>query len=222
MQKLVNNILAKSETVFKPKNAKWILLFFGVFYGLITFVNHYQFRTSSDPLGIYTNAIYDYAHFRANDCKLLTPLNAELETPFFDNKLSDHFTPIQFVIAPFYHLFGTYTLLIFQWIAILLGGWGVFKFFNEYGKSQWMGGLAMFHYFAFFAFHSALAFASDGQHRDLKFPVAPPLHPAQCSNPTMPPHGQPAHLLVCSKSHTAETLCSPYVSLGVRCKRNVT
>lgn len=158
MQKNIEVLIAKTEAFFNPKNAKWILLFFAVFYGLISFVNHYQFRTSSDPLGIYTNAIYDYAHFRANDCKLLTPLNAELETPFFDNKLSDHFTPIQFLFAPFYYIFGTYTLLIFQWIIILIGGWGVFKFFNDYGDKAWMGSLAMFHYFAFFAFHSALAF----------------------------------------------------------------
>ncbi|MGB0432144.1 MAG: DUF2079 domain-containing protein [Bacteroidia bacterium] len=120
MQKNIEVLIAKTEAFFKPKNAKWNLLFFAVFFGLITFVNHYQFRTSSDPLGIYTNAIYDYAHFRANDCKLLTPLNAELETPFFDNKLSDHFTPIQFIIAPFYYIFGTYTLLIFQLIIMTM------------------------------------------------------------------------------------------------------
>ncbi|MBI1183931.1 DUF2079 domain-containing protein, partial [bacterium] len=144
--------------VFMPQNAKWILFFFAVYYALITFVNHYYFRTSSDPLGIYTNAIYDYAHFRPNDCKLLTPLNAELETPFFDNKLSDHFTPIQFLFAPFYPLFGSYTLLIFQWLIILLGGWGVFKFFSSFDYKPYWGALAMFHYFAFFGFHSALAF----------------------------------------------------------------
>lgn len=109
-------------------------------------------------MGIYTNAIYDYAHFRANDCKLLTPLNADLDTPFFDNKLSDHFNLIQFLFAPFYLLFGSYTLLIFQWLAVLAGGWGVFKYFSDFNKNRSLGALAMFHYFAFFGFHSAFAF----------------------------------------------------------------
>lgn len=158
MQKNINSFLAITEAFFNPKIAKWILLFFAVFYGLITFVNHYQFRTSSLDLGIYNNAIFDYAHLRVNDCSLLTPINSELKTPYFDNKFSDHFNPIQFLFAPFYYVFGSYTLLVFQWLIILIGGWGVFKFFNDYGDKAWMGSLAMLHYFGFFAFHSALAF----------------------------------------------------------------
>lgn len=158
MLQSINFLSEKIERLFTGKRAFWIVVFFAIWYGLISFVNHYLFRTSSDPTGIYTNAIYDYAHFRANDCKLLTPLNAELETPFFDNKLSDHFNLIQFVFAPFYLLFGSYTLLIFQWLAVLLGGWGVFRYFNEFHNQKALGGLAMFHYFAFFGFHSAFAF----------------------------------------------------------------
>lgn len=154
----IDSFLEKIEQFFSRRGAKRILLFFALYFALISFVNHYFFRTSSDPLGIYTNAIYDYAHFRANDCKLLTPLNAQLETPFFDNKLSDHFNLIQFLFAPFYLLFGSYTLLIFQWLIILLGGWGVFRFFSDFGYGRHLGALAMLHYFAFFGFHSALAF----------------------------------------------------------------
>lgn len=158
MWQKIDSILCRAERFFTRLGAKRILLFFAIYFGLISFVNHYFFRTSSDPLGIYTNAIYDYAHFRANDCKLLTPLNAQLETPFFDNKLSDHFNLIQFLFAPFYLVFGSYTLLIFQWLIILLGGWGVFRFFSDFGYSKYLGPLAMLHYFVFFGFHSALAF----------------------------------------------------------------
>jgi len=143
---------------FDPKRAKWILLFFAIFYALITFVNHRMFRTSSLDLGIYNNAIYDYAHFRANDTRLLTPINSDVGTPYFDNKLSDHFAVTQFLYAPFYHVFGSYTLLIFQWLAVLLGGWGVFRFFSSFDYPRHYGALAMLHYFAFFGFHSALAF----------------------------------------------------------------
>ena len=153
----MDRFLARAEALLLQRRVGWIVIFFAIFYGLITFVNHYLFRTSSDPTGIYTNAIYDYAHFRANDCKLLTPLNADLDTPFFDNKLSDHFNLIQFLFAPFYHIFGSYTLLIFQWLAVLAGGWGVFKYFSDFNKNRSLGALAMFHYFAFFGFHSAFA-----------------------------------------------------------------
>lgn len=146
------------KMLFGPGMAKWYILFFVVYYSAISLVNHYMFRTSSDPLGIYTNAIYDYAHFRPNDCTLLSPLNAKLEDAFFDNKLSDHFTTTQFLFAPFYKVFGTYTLLLFQLLAILIGGWGVFKYFKEFSKNVPLATMAMVHFFWVFGIHSALAF----------------------------------------------------------------
>lgn len=134
-----------------------ILLFFALIFGLITFVNHYTLRTSSDPLAIYTNCLYDYRSFEVNECTLLTPINAVLEKPFFDNKLSDHFNVIIYLVAPFSYVFGSWTLLIFQYLAILFGGWGVKKYF-ESENSLWLANLAMFHFFSIWGVYSALGF----------------------------------------------------------------
>ena len=41
-----------------------ILIVFGTVYVLISFVNHYNFRTYALDLGAYTNALYKYAHFQ--------------------------------------------------------------------------------------------------------------------------------------------------------------
>lgn len=141
------------------RSVPYLLLVIGLYYGAISFVNHYTFRTSADPLGIYTNALYDYSHFRANDCTLIIP-NRELDgrDKFFTNKLSDHFTISQMLFAPFIWLTGSWTLLIVQFLALLLGVYGVYVYFVRYGAGHWFAVLAMLHYAALFGIHSALAF----------------------------------------------------------------
>lgn len=152
------NLLSNLKKIFESNRLYWILFVFGVIFILVSFVNHLTFRTSSDPLGIYSNAIYDYAHFRANDCTLLTPLNAKLEEPFFDNKLSDHFNILQFFIAPFHFIFGTWTLLIFQLLFILIGGVGVHYYFRKNQSGLFYSNLATIHFFSIWGVLSALAF----------------------------------------------------------------
>ncbi|MCC6817525.1 MAG: hypothetical protein IT245_01360, partial [Bacteroidia bacterium] len=56
---------------------------FTIFYALIAYVNHYYFKTFALDLGVYANALYDYAHFQMND-KGVYKVVAE-------NLLSDHF-----------------------------------------------------------------------------------------------------------------------------------
>ena len=55
----------------------------GMVYALISLVNHYLFKTYALDLGLYTHALYDYAHFRAADCSMFKPMPQSL--------LSDHF-----------------------------------------------------------------------------------------------------------------------------------
>ena len=45
----------------------------GVLYCLISLVNHYLFKTYALDLGLYTHAMYDYAHFRIDDCSMFLP-----------------------------------------------------------------------------------------------------------------------------------------------------
>lgn len=134
-----------------------ILLVYAIIFTSISIVNHYLLRTSSDPTAIYSNCLYDYRDLRPNQCTLLTPINAKLDTPFFDNKLSDHFNAILFVVAPFSYIFGSYTLLIFQLIAIILGGIGIRKYLIR-KNDNWFANLAMIHFFSIWGIYSALGF----------------------------------------------------------------
>ena len=128
-----------------------IILLFGIIYSLISLVNHYNFRTSALDLGTYNNAIYDYAHFRFNDCMILQPQ--------LNNLLSDHFELVIILLSPFYYLFGSYTLLVFQIVFILAGGIGIYKLANEvFLKDESLSLIAMSHFYSFIGIFTALSF----------------------------------------------------------------
>lgn len=103
---------------------KWhILGVAAVAYMLLSLVNHTMFRTYGLDLGLYTHCMYDYSHLRCDDCTFF------METP--RNILSDHFDLYLLLFTPLLWIFGSYTLLIVQIIAILFGALGVYRFINE-------------------------------------------------------------------------------------------
>jgi len=135
------------------KNHKWVILVFTVFgliFASLSFVNHYNFRTYGWDLGINQNAIFDYAHLRWNDCMIMQPS--------FKNVLADHFSLYPLIISPLYWIFGSYTMLIFQWAAILFGGLGVFRFVDFISKNKNLATLAVVHFFCIWGIYSALSF----------------------------------------------------------------
>ncbi len=132
------------------RQTKLLFIFFGVIYSLISLVNHYLFRTYAWDLGIFNNAIYDYAHFRFNDCMLMQPQ--------WNNLLGDHFVLILFPISFLHFLTGSYTLLIFQIVMILIGGLGIHRYFNSKFNNKDLAFWAVFHFFSIWGIYSALAF----------------------------------------------------------------
>lgn len=94
---------------------------FFVLYGLISFVNHYNFRTYALDLGMFNQALYAYSHGLAAQYTL-DP--SGVASPF----LATHFSPITLLYTPLYYLFGSYTLLFVQIISILCGAYGIYKF----------------------------------------------------------------------------------------------
>ena len=106
----------------------------GVLYALISLVNHYLFKTYALDLGLYTHAMYDYAHFRVDDCSIFKAVPQSI--------LSDHFDLYLVILSPLIYVFGSYTLLIVQIAAVLLGGWGVYKLIGLYTEDDWMPVLA--------------------------------------------------------------------------------
>lgn len=98
-----------------------IIGIFLVIYSLISFVNHYLFRTNALDLGMFNHAIYSFSHIKMNYFTL----------NFWGPELSyfgDHFSPIVFLFSPFYYLFGSYTLLVIQIVFVLFGGYGIYKY----------------------------------------------------------------------------------------------
>ena len=123
----------KEQTLVKRPNTVTLAAVFtvaGVLYCLISLVNHYLFKTYTLDLGLYTHAMYDYAHFRIDDCSMFKDARQSI--------LSDHFDLYLMLLSPLVYVFGTYTLLIVQIIGILLGGWGIYKLIGLYTDDRWM------------------------------------------------------------------------------------
>lgn len=122
----------------------------GVLYALISLVNHYLFKTYALDLGLYTHALYDYAHFRVADCSMFKVVE--------QNLLSDHFDLYLIILSPLVYVFGSYTLLLVQIAAVLLGGWGVYKLIGLYTDDDWLPILATATFFFSFGIIQAIAF----------------------------------------------------------------
>ena len=106
----------------------------GLVFALISLVNHYLFKTFALDLGLYTHAMYDYTHFRVDDCSMFKAVPQCI--------LSDHFDLYLVAFSPLIYVFGSYTLLIVQIAAVLLGGWGVYKLIGLYTNDLWLPVLA--------------------------------------------------------------------------------
>jgi uncharacterized membrane protein len=133
------------------KVSVFVFILFAVIYSSVSLVNHYFFRTHAHDLGINNNAIYDYAHFRWNDCMVMQPQ--------FKNILSDHFTIYPILVSPLSWIFQSYTMLIFQIAAILFGGIGIMKFLRlKFGEASWVPLAGVIHFFSFYGIFSALSF----------------------------------------------------------------
>ena len=105
-------------------SSAWItaLLAFALF-AVVSFTNHILFRTYALDLGLYTNALYDYAHFRFADTSLFLPESKNL--------LADHFDLYLMLFSPLSWIFKSYTLLVVQCVAVIIGGFGIYFLLNE-------------------------------------------------------------------------------------------
>lgn len=127
---------------FRTHSAAWmtgVLAF--ILFGIVSFTNHIFFRTYALDLGLYTNALYDYAHFRFADTSLFLPENKNL--------LADHFDLYLMLFSPLSWIFKSYTLLVVQSVAVVIGGFGIYFLLNENEntRSYRVWGMVMFYLF---------------------------------------------------------------------------
>lgn len=136
---------------FKQKIAIWVTVgLFAIVYCSISLVNHYNFRTNAYDLGIYNNMIYSYSHLKLN--------HTSIQQPQISNAFADHFEPVFFVFAPFYWIFGSYTLLIIQILFVLAGGIGAMKYVQLFSSNNNLSIAALIQFYSMWGIYSALAF----------------------------------------------------------------
>lgn len=137
-----------------------ILFLFSFLYLLIAVPNHFFFKTNALDLGFYTNALYKYSHFQLADCNVFKSN--------YQYALADHFDLYLMVFSPLIFILGSYTLIIIQVIFILLGGFGVNKYFSlDYkmdSKKKWIKSasinyplIGMLYFYLFFGVFSAIS-----------------------------------------------------------------
>ena len=124
---------------WKNKTPLLLSAFFAVVFCSVSFTNYYVFRSAALDLGLYTNAIFDYAHFRFNDSSTFKIIP--------ENLLSDHFDLMLMLISPLSYLFRNYTLLVIQNAALIFGGYGVFRYLQsrEMNQNFCLAGMAIFY-----------------------------------------------------------------------------
>lgn len=140
-----------NNSIFFKVSFFGIILLFAIVFSLTSIYPHALFRTHALDLGMFNHALYSYAHLKANHFTLDV---TGAEIPY----LGDHFSPITMLYAPFYYLFGTYTLLVIQLISILAGGIGVFHYAKYKGIIRWTSLLIMAHFLILWGIFSALSF----------------------------------------------------------------
>lgn len=125
-----------------------LILIFGIIYCLIALLNHHNFSFNTIELGEYNQALWDYSHFRWH------------YGPFFSpdpqNILSQDFDLYLMIFSPLVWIAGSYTLIIIQILAILMGGLGIYKYLKALDASNMVAFFASLHFFLFFGLYSAL------------------------------------------------------------------
>lgn len=127
-----------------------IILVGAVIYALIALPNHYFFRTFCLDLGTYTKALYDYIHGHCCDSSIF------LWEP--QNLLSDHFDLYLIILSPLSLVFGQYTLIIVQIVALLFGGYGVYRLIGLHSESHTLPFIALICFLTGFGAIHAVSF----------------------------------------------------------------
>jgi hypothetical protein len=111
---------------------------------LIPVLNHFYYRSYAYDYAAYNFAFHDFAHFRVSP-------NPVYIAPFPITFLQDHVSFTLPILSPFYWLFrplfGTYSLIVIQWLFTLVGGIYTYRFIKEMFKDGLYGILAVVVYY---------------------------------------------------------------------------
>lgn len=125
-----------------------ICLIYAFIYCLISVVPHFNYQTNAWDLGIFNQTLWQYSHLK------LAP-NTLRDVPTL---LADHFELTLVLLAPFYWVFGSYTLLIAQITAVIFGGIGIYKYAYLLSNTKRFSKVALITFYSFYGIFTALAF----------------------------------------------------------------
>jgi uncharacterized membrane protein len=112
-----------------------ITLFYGIVFSCLTILKYYAFKTKAWDLGIFTQSLWTtlYANrFLYYTCELFVNPSGS----FF----AVHFSPILFLVLPFYWLHSTpETLLVLQSFVVALAAFPIYKLAREYAGGRIVG-----------------------------------------------------------------------------------
>jgi len=134
-----------SNTYLKRNAAFFLVLsLFAILHLFIVVFNHFTYKTFAYDYAVYNFAFFDFAHFKISPCPVYL-------SPHPVTFLQDHFSltlmlflPLYWILVP---LFGTYTLLIIQWMIVVTGGIAVYKLICIKGQNKVISLAAMIYYF---------------------------------------------------------------------------
>ncbi|PJB05638.1 hypothetical protein CO123_03685 [bacterium (Candidatus Howlettbacteria) CG_4_9_14_3_um_filter_37_10] len=143
----------KNFKKFVGKNRIFIILgsiyfAFFILFCVLSIIPHYNLHSNAADLGIFNQAIYNYSHFRLGPSTLRG----------YPSLLGDHFEILLIPVSALYYLFGTYTLLIVQLVAAIVGSFGVYLFIWRKTNDEILSVLASVFTLTFFGTWQALAF----------------------------------------------------------------
>lgn len=119
-----------------------------ILYALLSLVPHYNFRTHAYDLGIANQALHQWAHFQ----------NGENTLHQVPNLWGVHLLFTILLFSPLYWLYGSYSLLIVQIIAVIGGGIGIYCLAKDHTKDEYLSIGAMSIFFLSFGVISAMIF----------------------------------------------------------------
>lgn len=129
----------------------WLHAFFFIVYCLIGVVNHYFFRSAALDYGIANQAMYLISH---GEPPFITMLLGEHQTYHYLGLHVSLWVPI---FSPLYFIFGSYTLLLVQNLALIFAGIGILNLAKKFNLSNIEQLLIVTHYYVFFGIYAALA-----------------------------------------------------------------
>lgn len=121
-----------------------------VITAIITFPNHYTFRTYGYDLGYIAQIVHLISrgeiHFYVSS------------GDFFGTYTEPHYTLFHLWCAPLYLVFGTWGLLLAQWLGIIIGAIGVYKYARLHLPREGLAALSMAQFFGMWGVLGLLAF----------------------------------------------------------------